>query len=64
MIPIPNGWAQWDQMIGTFRAEKDGVVYGTYTGEIETIVQLEAVLGIEFTEGESADLEHEKSPLE
>lgn len=64
MISIPNGWAQWDQAIGTYRAEKDGVVYGNYTGEIETIAQLEAVLGLEFTDGEVADLESEKTPPE
>ena len=61
MISIPGGWAQWDQQIRTYRAEKDGVVYGVYTGNIETVEQLAEVLGVEFTEAEVADLAYEKS---
>lgn len=64
MIEIPGGWAQWDQQIGTYRAEVNGIVYGTYTGEIETLEAFQillAGLGITLSEQDIADLTAQKN---
>ena len=61
MIAIEGGWAQWDYQIGTYRAEVNGVVYGVFTDEIGTVNELEAILGVEFSEQDQQDLEAEKS---
>ena len=64
MIGIPGGWAQWDQMIGTFRAEVNGVLIGTYTGEYLSLAAFEVALvglGIVLNAQDKNDLAHEKS---
>jgi len=60
-LEILNGWMQYDNQIGTFRGEKDGVIYGTYTNEITTAQALADAMGVELTEQELADLQAEKA---
>lgn len=64
MIEIEGGWAQWDYQIGTYRAEVNGVIYGTYTGEIETLEAFQVLLaglGIVLLEQDKADLRAQKN---
>jgi hypothetical protein len=59
MIEIPGGWAQYDYQIGTYRAEVNGVIYGTYTNEIATIEHLQILLagfGVELSAQDVSDL--------
>jgi hypothetical protein len=67
MIGVTGGWAQWDQMIGTFRADVNGTVIGNYTGEISTLAELEGLLngmGITLNEQDRIDLQYEKDLAE
>jgi hypothetical protein len=54
-------WLQWDWQIGTFRGEKDGVIYGEYTGEHITAESLIHEMGVTLTEEQLADLKAEKT---
>jgi len=60
MIEIKNGWAQWDAQIGTFRAEIDGVVYGTFTGSMPTASDLSDALPSPLTSKQIIALSEEK----
>jgi hypothetical protein len=60
MIKLTNGWVQWDNQIGTFRAELEGVLYGVFTGDIETVSDLKDRTGIELTIEQENDLLAEK----
>jgi hypothetical protein len=67
MIGVPGGWAQWDQMIGTYRAEVNGVLIGTFTGEfllLDTFESALTELGVTLVDQDREDLAHEKSLTE
>ena len=53
-------WLQWDWQIGTFRGEKDGVIYGEFTGEHSTAESLVAAMGVTLTDEQLADLKAER----
>lgn len=59
-------WAQWDNQIGTFRAEVGGKILGLSTGDIPTALELAKSLEPEYflTEEQIADLEAEKGARE
>lgn len=54
-------WLQWDWQIGTFRGEKDGIVYGLFTDEHPTAESLIAAMGVALTDEQLADLQAEKA---
>jgi hypothetical protein len=60
MINIKNGWLQYDNQIGTFRGERNGVVYGAFTGEFSTAEDLLIAMDVTLTEQELIDLKAEK----
>ena len=64
MIPISGGWAQWDYQLGTFRADIFGRVYGSFTGDIPTLKDLEDILltieGVSLSDQDRADLEAQR----
>jgi hypothetical protein len=65
MIAIPNGWAQYDYQIGTFRAQVGDTLIGEFTGHIPTADALAALLlstfGIEITDEDRQILEQERA---
>ncbi len=62
MISISGGWAQWDWQLETFRAETNGVVVGTYTGELPEIQDLEAAIGFTLSDSDRELLLAEREP--
>ena len=62
-IQIENGWLQYDNQIGTFRGERNGVIYGTYTNEFETAEELVSAIDVTLSQNEISDLEHEKETV-
>lgn len=61
MITFANGWAQWDYQIGTFRAQVDGVIYGTVARQYLTVEALSAACGVAFDPEQVSDLMAEKA---
>lgn len=59
-IQIENGWVQYDNQIGTFRGERNGVIYGEYTGEFSTAINLIVAMNVSIKEKELEDLQNEK----
>jgi hypothetical protein len=59
-IKLENGWVQWDGQIGTYRAEINGTIYGTHTGHLTTVEELQAAIPVELTEAEQLELIAEK----
>lgn len=53
-------WLQWDWQIGTFRGEKDGVIFGAYTDEHQTAESLVEAMGVELSVEQMADLKAER----
>ncbi len=62
-IKIEGGWVQYDNQIGTFRGEKDGAIYGAFTGEFVEAEHLLDAMDVTLTEQELDDLKNEKVAL-
>lgn len=56
MIPLPNGWLQWDYQIATFRGEIDGRIFGGFGGEFTTPQDLAAAAGVSVSPEGLAEL--------
>lgn len=60
MIKRDDFWVQYDGQIGTFRGERNGVIYGSYTNEFQEASQILALMHVTLTQEEMADLNAEK----
>lgn len=60
MIKRDDFWVQYDEQIGTFRGERNGVIYGSYTNEFQEASQILALMHVTLTQEEMADLNAEK----
>jgi hypothetical protein len=67
MMKLTNGWYQYDDQIGTYRAEVNGVIYGLFTNDIQTIDELKLRLppkaASEITEEEVLELRLQKGEI-
>jgi hypothetical protein len=60
MINLADGWVQYDNQIGTFRGQKNGLVYGSFTGEFTEAEHLLDAMDVILDDQELNDLKNEK----
>ena len=53
-------WIQWDYQIKTFRAEINGIIYGKYSYEFETLESIISFLNIELNQEQIDELNNAK----
>ena len=61
MIKLNNeDWIQWDNQIKTFRAQINGIIYGKYSNEFETVQSIIDFIVLTLTEDQIQELNEEK----